>query len=222
MRSSSDDAVTVDGYTLILKSIVTNYTGELYGGRHLGEGDIKNNTLKIENGAVLEATGYGGFVAGGTPQVKGSAIENHVIVDGGKTEDIYGGMTNTEKGKVSKNTVEINDNSTINGSVYGGAIDNDYTDIDTDVKENKVTLRGTKATTTVTGDIIGGYVKMSAIDVANNGVTIEGGKVSGDVFGAKIGDDGYAENNVVTMSGLTRSEERRVGKECRSRWSPYH
>ena len=23
-------------------------------------------------------------------------------------------------------------------------------------------------------------------------------------------------------SGKTRSEERRVGKECRSRWSPYH
>src|SRR5579859_8208975 len=23
-------------------------------------------------------------------------------------------------------------------------------------------------------------------------------------------------------SGLLRSEERRVGKECRSRWSPYH
>ena len=24
------------------------------------------------------------------------------------------------------------------------------------------------------------------------------------------------------MQGTTRSEERRVGKECRSRWSPYH
>ena len=24
------------------------------------------------------------------------------------------------------------------------------------------------------------------------------------------------------VSQLTRSEERRVGKECRSRWSPYH
>src|SRR2546425_5507140 len=24
------------------------------------------------------------------------------------------------------------------------------------------------------------------------------------------------------FTGLTRSEERRVGKECRSRWSPYH
>ena len=25
-----------------------------------------------------------------------------------------------------------------------------------------------------------------------------------------------------TLKELTRSEERRVGKECRSRWSPYH
>ena len=34
--------------------------------------------------------------------------------------------------------------------------------------------------------------------------------LSGDAFGvAFVGDDG-------------RSEERRVGKECRSRWSPYH
>ena len=24
------------------------------------------------------------------------------------------------------------------------------------------------------------------------------------------------------QEGVTRSEERRVGKECRSRWSPYH
>ena len=24
------------------------------------------------------------------------------------------------------------------------------------------------------------------------------------------------------IAGLIRSEERRVGKECRSRWSPYH
>ena len=27
---------------------------------------------------------------------------------------------------------------------------------------------------------------------------------------------------LVDEEGLTRSEERRVGKECRSRWSPYH
>ena len=28
--------------------------------------------------------------------------------------------------------------------------------------------------------------------------------------------------NRIKMKGLLRSEERRVGKECRSRWSPYH
>ena len=28
--------------------------------------------------------------------------------------------------------------------------------------------------------------------------------------------------DVYTSVGYMRSEERRVGKECRSRWSPYH
>src|SRR5574343_1512335 len=28
--------------------------------------------------------------------------------------------------------------------------------------------------------------------------------------------------NILQAKGLVRSEERRVGKECRSRWSPYH
>ena len=34
----------------------------------------------------------------------------------------------------------------------------------------------------------------------------------------------HPELEVVTgdVRDLTRSEERRVGKECRSRWSPYH
>ena len=27
---------------------------------------------------------------------------------------------------------------------------------------------------------------------------------------------------VIVSPPVTRSEERRVGKECRSRWSPYH
>ena len=28
--------------------------------------------------------------------------------------------------------------------------------------------------------------------------------------------------NLINMAYFERSEERRVGKECRSRWSPYH
>ena len=27
---------------------------------------------------------------------------------------------------------------------------------------------------------------------------------------------------ILKLAGILRSEERRVGKECRSRWSPYH
>ena len=37
--------------------------------------------------------------------------------------------------------------------------------------------------------------------------------------------DNMIENAIGTFSlplGIARSEERRVGKECRSRWSPYH
>ena len=39
----------------------------------------------------------------------------------------------------------------------------------------------------------------------------------GDVFGI-VGYSGAGKSTLLT----TRSEERRVGKECRSRWSPYH
>ena len=52
-------------------------------------------------------------------------------------------------------------------------------------------------------------------------------------FAEGIGFDGSAiegfsrisESDTIAMpdpSTTTRSEERRVGKECRSRWSPYH
>ena len=36
------------------------------------------------------------------------------------------------------------------------------------------------------------------------------------------GKEGYDNGNIVFRRDLRRSEERRVGKECRSRWSPYH
>ena len=43
-------------------------------------------------------------------------------------------------------------------------------------------------------------------------------------FGEYLLVPGYssAENVPTAVSLKTRSEERRVGKECRSRWSPYH
>ena len=35
-------------------------------------------------------------------------------------------------------------------------------------------------------------------------------------------DHGYGNMKTATRCFPSRSEERRVGKECRSRWSPYH
>ena len=44
----------------------------------------------------------------------------------------------------------------------------------------------------------------------------------GDIVGRENDDEIIIFKNVGLGILLTRSEERRVGKECRSRWSPYH
>ena len=44
-------------------------------------------------------------------------------------------------------------------------------------------------------------------------------------FVAVVGTSGSGKSTLLHMMGgldTPRSEERRVGKECRSRWSPYH
>ena len=45
-----------------------------------------------------------------------------------------------------------------------------------------------------------------------------------ELLGTLRSDDGDGNENGQKAIGLiiVRSEERRVGKECRSRWSPYH
>src|SRR3712207_4862102 len=50
--------------------------------------------------------------------------------------------------------------------------------------------------------------------------TTNGGETSQDAAGSETADTSSAV--VETANGKVRSEERRVGKECRSRWSPYH
>ena len=48
----------------------------------------------------------------------------------------------------------------------------------------------------------------------------EDGSVNFDELGRIIEDQIARGTDAVVICG--RSEERRVGKECRSRWSPYH
>ena len=52
---------------------------------------------------------------------------------------------------------------------------------------------------------------------------------SKDTLYAKVNPSGankkvrfFSLSGLVTVNTAERSEERRVGKECRSRWSPYH
>ena len=49
------------------------------------------------------------------------------------------------------------------------------------------------------------------IDADNNQSRFVGGCVRDSIIGHPVSD-----------IDIARSEERRVGKECRSRWSPYH
>ena len=44
----------------------------------------------------------------------------------------------------------------------------------------------------------------------------------GPLFPIRITENEKGEKGWYPVNGDIRSEERRVGKECRSRWSPYH
>ena len=52
-------------------------------------------------------------------------------------------------------------------------------------------------------------------------VFISGGGCSGFQYGFTF-DEKVSEGDTLVENVGVRSEERRVGKECRSRWSPYH
>src|SRR3989441_12290942 len=51
---------------------------------------------------------------------------------------------------------------------------------------------------------------------------VNGSRLSGFPAGQEPTNHLFHNNRDGTFADVTRSEERRVGKECRSRWSPYH
>ena len=71
------------------------------------------------------------------------------------------------------------------------------------------------------------FEKLLNSQFSKNKNLIEGKIIEGTV--TKISDkfvflhcDGLKSEPVIDINEFKRSEERRVGKECRSRWSPYH
>ena len=77
-------------------------------------------------------------------------------------------------------------------------------------------------------DLGGGTFDVSIIEIGDGVIevlsTSGNNRLGGDDFDQKITDwmlDEFKKEEGVDLS-TDRSEERRVGKECRSRWSPYH
>src|SRR5260370_598302 len=60
--------------------------------------------------------------------------------------------------------------------------------------------------------------------VNNAGVMFTPRQTTGDGFELQFGTNhlGHFALTGLLLEQMLRSEERRVGKECRSRWSPYH
>src|SRR2546429_2625561 len=57
-------------------------------------------------------------------------------------------------------------------------------------------------------------------DVCSSDLFQRGGKLQTNLL--LLGRREDRDNTLNCFRGVERSEERRVGKECRSRWSPYH
>src|SRR3712207_2886120 len=68
--------------------------------------------------------------------------------------------------------------------------------------------------------------KLAALKPLDEGGTVTAGNAPGVTDGAGalvLASESFAERrNIEPLGTILRSEERRVGKECRSRWSPYH
>src|SRR5437016_10254030 len=61
-------------------------------------------------------------------------------------------------------------------------------------------------------------------DVCSSDLRSRAEQAAAEVPLVRDGDDvlRYHQHQLAAEQGEGRSEERRVGKECRSRWSPYH
>ena len=59
-------------------------------------------------------------------------------------------------------------------------------------------------------------LQVAGVISASGNISTIGGKIS------STGTPSHNEFDLSTAHASDRSEERRVGKECRSRWSPYH
>src|SRR3712207_9174367 len=90
------------------------------------------------------------------------------------------------------------------------------------VFETRVTAIGSEAADMINAaNMLILFGQGAPADLADFCYTIDNKQVSGSISaGGQLVIDQMAYD--ITAVGAVRSEERRVGNECRSRWSPYH
>ena len=182
-----------DGNTVRIKGATTEIAS-VYGGAAWGTGHARENRVHFDAGTMSFAE----WLVGGYVGRSGRAEENTVEVNGGKTESLYGGFSNSTNatGRIHKNHVVIR-GGTIAGKVYGGAFGGAHAT--GDVTHNTVTITGG----TLKKDICGGSLEKadSTGNVAHNEVTVAGGVFRKDVYGGYTRRGGALTGNIVTITG---------------------
>src|SRR3712207_1639403 len=75
--------------------------------------------------------------------------------------------------------------------------------------------------TWIGAEIIRAFVRFHEVGRAHSVEAYRDGELAGGLYGVALGGAFMGESMFSRMRDASRSEERRVGKECRSRWSPY-
>ena len=161
------------------------------------ERNIIGNTVTITGGTIKK------FVYGGRNSGPGKVKANKVYMEAGTiSSNVYGGFAGNVSAIAEENSVIVTGGA-IAGSVYGAR-----NGMGTETKNNSVEVHGDN--TTIGGSVYGGYGggnKDSKVQsVAENKVTISGGKIETDVYGGYINEGTGAvlvKDNSVTVSGGT-------------------
>ena len=76
----------------------------------------------------------------------------------------------------------------------------------------------------ISKELLGKYLMTHVNGQTTGGIITETEAYAGigDQASHAYGDRRTSRTEIMYNKGGVRSEERRVGKECRSRWSPYH
>ena len=221
-----EDTLTRDGYNRTL--YVT--------------GDLTNNGVITKSGFTIDITGNAvnnGVWKQGTVSMDGTTDQTFNNAD-----SLYAGFR-LKANVASATTWQWYKNDTaISGATaqnydMNAATDNSvlygvyYCQTDAG-NSRKITLQIGSSVNTITSTTAGGYWKDvstwigGVVPTENDHVVIDGTVIL-DGYGHKCNNltinAGDTLKNISTSSNnlkIYRSEERRVGKECRSRWSPYH